>query len=523
MEITNKSKTTSDSKNIKFGMLLSYAGMGISILGALFISNRVLDYIGDYNYGLYSFVTSITTWLTVISSALTASFLKYASTEANANSGDVSKTNTIYYKMLSMMGIAVLVLGFSVLSILYTSKICIGKYNWEDSQTMYVLFALSVINIGLTMPTSIFSLYINFKKQFVFSRILTIVITIINFAGQFFIAYFTRSIVAIAAFTIVITLITYLCNSYFCRKALNISFAKVALRDNKGLLYSIFVFSGILLFNTIVDQINTNVDKTLLGIFATPEDVTIYQMAQQLTIYLVTMSVSVSGVFAPTIHELVVKNDTDKINNLYLKISKLQSIILCCVAFGFLACGKNFIIWWIGEKRVASYYVAAVLMLLNIGPLTLNSSIEIQRAKNKHLFRAVVYFALAIANIVLSCIFLHILDQEHAVFACLAGTVITTICSHWISMNIYNKRIIGLPVERYLFTLLQYITIGLLGYLAVLGCNRLFITQIKLTLFKFMAQGFVFIAIYLTLTALTNKTFIKNHLISRKSERTSQC
>lgn len=523
MKITNKSKIISDSKNIKFGMLLSYAGMGISILGALFISNKVLNYIGDYNYGLYSFVTSITTWLTVISSALTASFLKYASSEANESNGDISKTNTIYYKMLSIIGAAVLVIGFSVLGILYLSGTCVGKYEWEDSRLMYLLFALSIVNIGLTMPTSIFSLYINYKKQFIFARILTIVVTVINFAGQFFIAYFSRSIIAIAAFTIAITLITYLCNAYFCRKALNISFAKVALRDNKGLLYSIFVFSGILLFNSIVDQINTNVDKTLLGIFATPEDVTIYQMAQQLTMYLITMSVSVSGVFAPTIHELVVKNDTDKINNLYLKISKIQSIILCCVAFGFLACGKNFIIWWIGEKRVTSYYVATALMILNIGPLTLNSSIEIQRAKNKHLFRAIVYFALAIANIVLSCIFLNVFEQKYAVFSCLAGTVITTVCSHWISMNVYNKHIIGLPVGRYLFTLLEYITAGILGYITVLCCNKLFISQIKPVIFKFMAQGFVFIVIYLSLTALINITFIGNYLISRKSGRRSQC
>lgn len=47
------------------------------------------------------------------------------------------------------------------------------------------------------------------------------------------------------------------------------------------MLYSIFVFWGILLFNSIVDQINSNIDKTLIGIFSITEDVAIYQMAQQ--------------------------------------------------------------------------------------------------------------------------------------------------------------------------------------------------------------------------------------------------
>lgn len=516
MERTNRFKTISDSKNIKLGVLLSYTGMGISILGALFISNKVLNYIGDYNYGLYAFVNSITTWLSVVSSALTASYLRYAFLDANQNNGDVSRTNTVYYKMLSLIGILVLILGFSVLGILYASRSCIGKYNWKDSQLMYGLFALSIVNISITMPTSIFSLYINYKKQFVFARILTIVITIVTFAGQFLIAYFTRSIIAIAAFTILITVATYLCNRVYSKKVIGIRFAKVALRDNRGLFCSIIAFSGILLFNSIVDQINSNVDKTLLGFFARPEDVTIYQMAQQLAMYLTTMSVSVSGVFAPTIHELVVNNDTEKINQLYLKISKIQSMILCCVAFGFMACGKNFIIWWIGEKREISYYVASVLMLLNLGPLTLNSSIEIQRAKNKHLFRAIVYFALAIANIILSVVFLCIFKREYAIFACLAGTVITTIGSHWVSMNVYNKRIIGLPVGKYLLTLLQYIVAGALGYLAILGCNNLFIDQIERTLFKFVAQGVVFVAVYLLLIALINKTLLKNYFVRHK-------
>jgi O-antigen/teichoic acid export membrane protein len=493
--------------------------MAISIIGALFVSNRVLNYIGDYNYGLYSFVNSITAWLAVVSSALTASFLRYTSMEANQTGGDVGRTNTLYLKMLSLIGVAVVIIGFAIIGILYFTGTNVGKYGWEDSKFMYILFALSIFNIGLTMPTSIFSLYINYKKQFIFSRILTIAITVINFIGHFVIAYFFRSIVGIAVFTIVITLITWLSNAYFCKKALNISFTNVSLRTNKRLLYSIFVFSGILLFNSIVDQVNSNVDKTLLGIFATPEDITIYQMAQQLIVYLTTMSVSVSGVFAPTTHELVVKNDRTELNALYLKISKIQSIILCCVAFGFLACGKNFIIWWIGEKRIMSYYVAAILMLLNIGPLTLNSSIEIQRAENKHLFRAITYFALAIANVLLSVLFLNLFEPEYAIFACLAGTVITTVCSHWIAMNIYNKRVMGLPIGRYLFTLLQYIIFGAIGCFAVLGCNKLFIERIEYVLLKFIIQGLVFVLVYLLIAAVFNKIYVKSILLKIGNRR----
>lgn len=511
MSISNKFIEMNEAKNIKLGIIFSYAGMAVSIVGALFVLNRVLNYIGDYNYGLYSFVGSITTWLTVISSALTASFLRYTTLEANQSNGDVSKTNTIYLKMLLLIGIVVFVVGFSILGILYMTNSNIGKYNWEDSQLMYLLFALSIFNIVLTMPTTIFSLYINYKKQFVFGKLLAIVISIISFSGQLLIAYFTKNIVAIAVFAIVINLLTCVCNAYFSYKALHINFAKVSLKENKSLVYSIFVFSGILLFNSVVDQINTNVDKTLLGIFSKPEDVTIYHMAQQLSVYFMFMSVSVSGVFAPKIHELTVKHDIAKINDLYLKASKLQSIILCGVAFGFLTCGFNFIIWWIGEERITAYYVATTLLLLNIGPLTLNSSIEIQRARNQHLFRAITYFVLAIANVGLSIMFLQIFEPEYAVFACLAGTVISTICSHWIAMNLYNKFVMGLPIGRYLFTLSQYMLLGVVSHFVVLVCNKLFINQIECALYSFITQGLVFVCVYMIMVAILNKTDIKNY------------
>ena len=515
----DKLKQIDDKQNIRFGVILSYMGMAVSILGALFVSNKVLDFLGDYNYGLYSFVTSITTWLTVVSNALNASFLRYATQEAVNNKGNVGRTNSIYFRMLSILGLGVVVIGCAVLGILYASHTCIGKYDWNDSRLMYLLFAISILNIGLTMPASIFSLYVTYRKKFVFAKAAAIIVSVITFAGQFLLAYFTRSIVAIAAFTVVITIVRYCGNSYFCRRYLNINFAKVSLKENRQLIHSICIFSGILLFNSIVDQINSNVDKTLLGIFSTPEDVTLYQMAHQLSATFTTFSVSVSGVFAPTAHELVARRNTAGINRLYLKISSVQSVILCCVAFGFLSCGRNFIIWWIGEERVTSYYVAAALMLVSTGPLTMNSSIEIQRAEDRHLFRAVVYFALALANVLLSILFLKLFDSEYAIYACLAGTVITTICSHWIAMNIYNRKVIGLPVGKYLMALTEYMLFGLVGYVAVLICNRLFINDIKSIELSFLVQGTVFLAVYMLIVLTVNRKQVKDVMDGIKGRR----
>ena len=201
-------KTLTDSKNMKLGVILSYGAMFLSMLGALFVTNRVLNLIGDYNYGLYAFVCSITAWLTVVVSALNASFLRYTTIEANEKNGDVSRTNTIYLKLLVVFGVVVLFVGLCIIAVLYFTHTNFTKYSWQDSRIIYWLFALSIFNIALTMPANIFGLFLNYKKKFVFIQCISIITTVLNFAGHFIIAYFTKSIVLICAFTIFITLFT---------------------------------------------------------------------------------------------------------------------------------------------------------------------------------------------------------------------------------------------------------------------------------------------------------------------------
>ena len=156
----------SEDKNIKMGVILSYCEMAISIIGALFVSNRVLFLIGDYNYGLWSFVCSITSWLTVVSAALTSSYLRFATREAVDNNGDTSRTNGVFFSMLSILGLVIFILGTIVVLFLQLNKIPFASYSWEDSQILYILFFISIIDVSVSMPTCIYLLILNYNKKF---------------------------------------------------------------------------------------------------------------------------------------------------------------------------------------------------------------------------------------------------------------------------------------------------------------------------------------------------------------------
>ena len=502
----------SEKKNTKYGIMLSYGALVVSLIGTLFISNRVLNLIGDYNYGLYSFVNSITSWLTIVSSSLTASFLRYSSIEARDHNGEISRTNTIYLKLLSYLGMVILVVGGIVLLTLYKSRVSFGKYSWDDSKLIYLLFAFSIINIAITMPITIYHLYINYNRRFVYQKVLAIAITIFEFIGHFVIAYFTRSILFISAFSIFVTLLQFFCNYIYAKKNLDIKFCQVSLIENKTLVTSIAVFAGIMLLNSVVDQINSQVDKTLLGVFAKPEYVTLYQLGMQFTTYLSIFAVAISSVFAPKINELCVNNKKSEIDSLFIKVSKMQAIVVTFIAFGFIACGKEFVIWWIGESRIIVYYIGVILMVLNIMPLSVKVTIDIQRALNMHKFRSFLYFVVAIANVILSIMMLAIMPDEQAVFACLIGTVISNVICQWIAMNIYNAKKIKLPIKRHLLTLGKQMLFGFISVFGALGIKHSVLNNLNEPLLKFIAEGAVYVVIYGTLLFIFERKFIMDFI-----------
>lgn len=505
-----------ENTNIKFGVILSYVSMLASFLVTLLFTNRILNHIGDYNYGLYTFVTSITAWLTIASSALTASYLRFTSIEA-AEKNSTSRTNTIYLKLFSFIGIMVIILGLTFCSIMFLKKINFASYSWEDSKVMYVLFAISIVNIAITTATTVFKMFITYKSRFIFEKTLALLIVLLNHIGQFFVAYYTKSIIALAAYILLVSIFNVIVQYIYSRKKCGIKFEKVSIKENSGLIKSIAIFSSVLLINSVVDQINSNVDKTLLGFFSQPRDVTVYQMGMQFNSYLVVMVAAISGVFAPKINKLVANQKTQELNVLFAKVSRLQSIVVCCISFGFVACGKEFIIWWIGESRVDAYYVGAVLMIINIMPLAVKTSVDIQRAMNMHYFRSIMYFLIAIINIILSIVFLKIFPSEYAIYACLLGSIIASLLTQWIAMNIFNYKVIKLPMKEVLSRLFICIIYGVVSTIVVKGVSILYVDSIRSIIFRLLIKMIVYLIAYLILMLVFERKFMLGFLNRKKA------
>ena len=295
----------------------------------------------------------------------------------------------------------------------------------------------------------------------------------------------------------------------YCKRSLKIDFSRAPLKENSSVIKAIVIFSSFIILNTIVDRINNEVDKTLLGIMVNAGSVTMYTLSKTFNAYLLTLSVSISGTFAPRIHELVASNKRDELGQLFLKVANSQLFILCLITGGFIACGYPFINMWLGEDRSMVYYYAIPFMILDIVALSCNFGIEVQRAMNKHKFRAVLYIALALMNVVISIFMVNILPKEYAIWGVTIGTIFSVVSGNWIILNIYNQKKIGLPMSRYFLILIKYVLITTVAAAIPVIINKIILPTGLSNSLVFAIGGILFVILYLLLLLAFDKKMLK--------------
>jgi O-antigen/teichoic acid export membrane protein len=114
-------------------------------------------------------------------------------------------------------------------------------------------------------------------------------------------------------------------------------------------------------------------------------------------------------------------------------------------------------------------------------PLIQNIGIEIQRAKNKHKFRSVIYLLIAVSNIFISIPLIRLWGGAGAA----AGTAISLAVGNIIVMNIYYHYRVGIDI-LYFWKQILFILPGLI-LPTVFGSVFLFWTGNHMTWFRFAA------------------------------------
>ena len=435
-DLNNKVK----KNQLKIGSVLSYLQMGFGVIIGLIYTPFMIRLLGKSEYGLYNTVASTISMLSVLSLGFNSSYIRYYSIYKKDNKIEcIYKLNGLFLLIFSTIGSIALVCGMFLsfhLDIVFDK----GLTN-EEYTTARILMLLLTVNLSVSFPMSVFSNIISAHERYIFLKLLGMAKTILSPLITLPLLLMGYRSIAIVVVTIAIALVTDLAYMYYVLFVLKNKF--IFRNFEKGIFKSLFIYTSFIAINMIIDQINWNVDKLLLGRFKGTEVVAVYSVGFGLYHYYQMFSTAVSGVFSPRIHKVVntTKHDTAvqraELTNLFTKVGRIQFLILGLIASGIVFFGKFFIVGiWAGQGYEDSYYVALLLIIPASIALIQNLGIEIQRAENKHQFRSIAYLIMALVNLALSII----LCQKYGAIGSAFGTAISLICANGVIMNIYYHK-----------------------------------------------------------------------------------
>ena len=487
----------SEESNIQLGIAISYIALAVSAIGAFVVTPRILENLGDTQYGLLSFANSITAWLTIITSALAASYIKFAAKFKKENK-DVGVVNTAYLRIFAFSGLGMFAIIAAGVFVLLGLNVQLPQYSAAENKLILYLVLISGINVALNVIFSVFNNFLTYKKQFIFIRLLALTISFLTFACNLIFSFVTKNVLSISIVAVCLTTISSVITIVFAFRKERMTFAKVGYRESSPLIRSIIAFSGFILLNAVVDRVNSELDKTLLGLMVNAEAVTDYTLSKYFNVYFITLSVSISSTYVPKIHELVTNDDKKSLSALFLKICRSQMLILFLVGGGFFAVGKEFMNLWLGAEKEHLYYYALVPISLDMFTLSVNSCIEIQRAMNKHKFRAFLYIGLALVNIAISILLIKILPNGYQIWGAFIGTAVSVVLGNITILNIYNKYKIGLPIGSYFLSVFKHALYAGAGVGAALALSYFILIPHDIGVAaRLLIQGGVFVVVYL--------------------------
>ena len=433
----------SNNKQIKVGAILSYIILFVSNIISIVYTPFLLRHLGQSEYGIYSIMSNFIAYLNLLDLGLGNAMVIYMSKSlVNDTKEEQAKNIGMFLKIYLILG-AIVLIGGIILYFLIDPLFSSGMTALEihKSKIMYLILLVPMV---LSFPFGVFNSIITINEKYIFQKVLNLIRILIVPLIMIPLLLNGYKSITYVLITSIVTVLIYLVNYIYCKSKIKIKviFDKIDKKVFKLLFnYSVFIFIAM-----IVEKVNTSIDYILLGALSGTVAVSIYQIGAQFTTLYISFSTSISSVMLPRVSKIVEEKDSKtKLDNLFIKVGRIQYLILALIMTGFILFGKEFITLWVGNEFAGSYYIALVLMIPYTVPLIQNLGITILQAKNLHKFRSICYAIIALLNLIISIILIKIFGGIGASI----GTAIAIIIGNIIIINIYYQKKCNLDIKGF--------------------------------------------------------------------------
>ena len=314
----------------------------------------------------------------------------------------------------------------------------------QEVQTLRILVALMTLNTAVFLPFSVFSSIVIAYERYVFSKLVGMLSTVAVPALNILLLYWGFGSVGLVVVSTIMNAVTYGLYTYYALRRLKVrpSFRQA----DPGLLGEILKYSSFVFLASIVDTLYWTTDRLIIGWAKGTKDTAVYNVGATFNTYVTGLSSAISGLLVPKLTQMVVKDaPKEEFTRIFIKVGRLQFIIVSFIVSAFVAFGRQFIALWAGPEYARAYYVALLTMIPVTIPLIQNTGINILYALNKHQFRSVVYTCIALLNVVLTFWWV----ESYGITGAAMATCLAYVLGNILIINWYYHKKIGIDIPQF--------------------------------------------------------------------------
>jgi len=419
---------------IKAGAVLNYVIIGLNTLVGLLYTPFMLRSLGQNEYGLYSLVSSVIAYLTILDFGFGNAIVRY--TAKLRAEGKVQEQRELFGMFLFVYSVIGIIAFLGGMGLYFNVDVLFDRTMTEaDLAQAKTMMLFLTINLAFTFPLSIFGSILTAYEKFVFPRIVNIVRILLSTAVMIVLLYMGYKAVALVVVQTVFNLLTLLFNYVYAKRKLDIKI--VFARFNVPFLKEISVYSFWIFLNSIMDKIYWGTGQFVLGSISGTVAVAVFSVAILLENMYMTFSTSICTVLLPRITGMVASHSSFKsISDLFIRTGRIQAIVMWCILAGFVVFGRGFINLWAGNGYEQSYLITVIFFVTLFIPLIQNTGIAILQARNQMKFRSLLYLCISVLSLVMQII----LGRKYGAFGCAVAIGGALLIGQGLIMNIYYAK-----------------------------------------------------------------------------------
>lgn len=424
----------------KTGMLLSYSSSLLLAAVNIFLTPFLIRSLGSVEYGIYQSMASFAGYLVLINFGTGTVMTRYVS--MYLGKGDKkNERNYIAMCLIITMVLAIIIAAVSMIMYMFIENMYSATITSGQMKHAKSLFLVVSLNVIVTLIAQAFQGIITAYEKFNFTGVWNISRVLLKVALLVSVFFLWKDSMVIALVDLFLScLFLVLCAGY----TIKLKATPKLYKFDKKIFVSSAVFSLAIMLQAVVNQVNSKVDITILGVMESQESVTRYSVAMQVFSIFSTLSTAAIAIYLPKFTKLIAsgKTDGDIITKEMIAPSRIQTLVSGTIMFGFLVCGMDFIKVWMGEGFDLSWWIAIIILIPSFLVYTNGVVVSVLDAMQKRLVRSVVLALVAVVNVIVSIVLVKFFGEIGAP----VGTAVTTFAGSFIIMNIYYKKVIGIKV-----------------------------------------------------------------------------